>query len=82
MAQCVAECPHRAAEAKAKPRGERVAGWDDWEACDIAEQLLKVGAGRLTEWEVGFLENMAIWDGEATAKQDAILRRIAGKLGW
>ena len=49
---------------------------------DIATALLKAGAGRLSQWETDFLQSMRWWNGEATAKQDGILRRIADKIEW
>ena len=81
LAQCVAESPHRAATGP-KPKPQPVADWDAWEACDIAAELLKAGDGLISAWEHDFLNNMANWDGPATDRQDAVLHRIANKLGW
>ena len=64
------------------PPIRHVAGGDGWEACDVAAQLLKAGAGQLSQWEIDFLNDMTFWSGPATDRQDAVLRRIADKLRW
>lgn len=65
-----------------QPRQRPRATWDELDGWQIAEALLKAGAGRLSEWEAEFLSDMTCWDGPATERQDAVLRRIANKLGW
>lgn len=82
FAQCVADCPHRQ-KMQSERKADPLAGWDAWDPCDIAAELLRMAtAGRLSAWEREFLDGMTLWDGDATDRQDAVLRRIALKLGW
>ena len=70
--------PQQALDPAPKPGAD----WDGLDAWQIAEALLKAGVGRLSEWEASFLNDMTCWDGPASDRQDAVLRRIANKLGW
>jgi len=44
-------------------------------AKDHLEDLLAVEAG-LTDWEIGFIENLANWEGDFTQKQIGMIYKI------
>ena len=76
---CIAECPHRRTE-EPKPRPQPVADWDDWEACDIAEQLLEMAPAGSRSGKRDFSKTWRTGTARRPTSRTPCCARIAAKL--